>query len=91
MTDRAFTTADKVYAIVSDVCETTPDKITRDTEFVSDLGADQLDLLEIATLCKQTFDIDLPHQDLERLSTVGMLYDYVFYFTSEDRRTFDYD
>ena len=91
MTDRAFTTADKVYAIVADVCETTPDKITRDTEFVSDLGADQLDLLEIATLCKQTFDIDLPHQDLERLTTVGLLFDYVNYHVNDCRQPTPYD
>ena len=29
--------------------------------------------------------------DLERLTTVGLLCDYVYYFTDADRRTFDYD
>ena len=90
MTD-TFSVADKVYAIVSDVLEVPADKLSRDCEFIADLGADQLDLLEIATLCKQAFKIDIPPADMERLTTVGLLFDYVYYFTDGERRTFDYD
>lgn len=86
-----FTVVDKVYAIVADVLECKPNDLTRDSELVGDLGADQLDLLEIATLCGQAFKIDIPPADMERLTTVGLLFDYVYYFTDAERRTFDYD
>ena len=86
-----FSVADKVYAIVTDVLECKPDDIQRETEFIADLGADQLDLLEIAQLIEQTFKVTIAAPDLERLTTVGLLCDYVYYFTDADRRTFDYD
>jgi acyl carrier protein len=90
MTDM-FTTIEKVYAIVADVLEVPHDKLSRDCEFIADLGADQLDLLEIATLCKQAFRIDIPQKDLERLTTVGLLSDYVVYFIESERQAYDYD
>lgn len=90
MTDM-FSAIDKVYAIVSDVLEVPADKLSRDCEFIADLGADQLDMLEISTLCRQAFKIDISQADLDRLTTVGLLSDYIVYFTDSERRTFDYD
>ena len=85
-----FSVADKVYAIVADVLECKSSDLQRETEFIADLGADQLDMLEIAQLVEQTFKITIVAYDLERLTTVGLLFDYVHYFTDVDRRTFDY-
>ncbi len=90
MTD-TFTVVDKVYAIVADVLECKSSDLQRQTEFIADLGADQLDMLEIAQLVEQTFKITIAAYDLERLTTVGLLFDYVYYFTNVDGRTFDYD
>lgn len=86
-----YSVADKVYAIVADVLECKSSDLQRETEFIADLGADQLDMLEIAQLVEQTFKITIVASDLERLTTVGLLFDYVHYFTDADRRTFDYD
>ena len=86
-----FSADDKIYAIVADVLECKSSDLQRETEFIADLGADQLDLLEIAQLVEQTFKITIVASDLERLTTVGLLCGYVYYYTEVERGTFDYD
>ena len=86
-----FSIADKVYALVGDVLECKSDDLTRDTEFIADLGADQLDMLEIAQLLQQTFRMQVQANDLERLTTVGLLFDYVHYHANDCRQPTPYD
>ena len=45
--------------------------LTDDARLAEDLGADRLDLVEIAMSCEERFDIDVPNQVATRLATVG--------------------
>ena len=45
--------------------------LTDDTRLVDDLGADRLDLVEIAMSCEERFDVDIPNQAAIGLATVG--------------------
>ena len=45
--------------------------LTDDAKLVDDLGADRLDLVEIAMSCEERFDVDIPNQVAVGLATVG--------------------
>ena len=46
-------------------------RLTDDARLAEDLGADRLDLVEIAMSCEERFDIDIPNQVAIGLATVG--------------------
>ena len=53
-------------------------KITADTSFVDDLGADSLDVVELTMAMEETFSLpDTPEDELTNIQTVGDLADYV--------------
>ncbi len=51
--------------------------ITLDTSLIEDLGADSLDLVELIMAMEQEFDIEIPDEDVEGISTVGDAVNYV--------------
>ena len=46
-------------------------QLTDDARLAEDLGADRLDLVEIAMSCEERFDIDIPNHIATTLATVG--------------------
>ncbi len=42
-----------------------------DTTFVDDLGADSLDVYQIIMGIEETFDIEIPNEDAEKIVSVG--------------------
>lgn len=62
---------DKVIKIVCDQLSSTPDKITRDTSFINDLGADSLDTVELVMALEEEFGTEIPDEDAEKLQSVG--------------------
>src|SRR5258708_40235752 len=46
-------------------------RLTDDARLAEDLGADRLDLVEIAMSCEERFDIDIPNHVATSLATVG--------------------
>jgi len=53
------------------------DKVVPDASFVDDLGADSLDLVELIMAMEEGFDIEIPDEDAEKISTVQDAVDYV--------------
>ncbi|CAN5837743.1 MAG TPA: acyl carrier protein [Gemmatimonadota bacterium] len=47
------------------------EKVTEDASFVEDLGADSLDTVELVMAFEEEFDIEIPDEDAEKLTTVG--------------------
>jgi len=68
---------DKVIKIVCDQLSSTPDKVTRDTSFINDLGADSLDTVELVMELEDEFGVSIPDEDAEMISTVGTAVDYI--------------
>ncbi|WP_163339699.1 acyl carrier protein [Desulfopila sp. IMCC35008] len=53
------------------------DKVVPNASFVDDLGADSLDLVELIMAMEEGFDIEIPDEDAEKISTVQDAIDYV--------------
>ena len=68
---------ERVIKIVCDQMGTTPDKVTRETSFINDLGADSLDQVELVMELEEEFDLSIPDEDAEKIQTVGNAIDYI--------------
>jgi acyl carrier protein len=53
------------------------DKVVPNASFVDDLGADSLDLVELIMAMEESFDIEIPDEDAEKIVTVQDAVDYV--------------
>ncbi len=53
------------------------DKIKDDSDFVSDLGADSLDAVEIIMAIEEHFDIEIPDEEAETMTTVQKTVDVI--------------
>ena len=68
---------ERVIKIVCDQMGTTPDKVTRETSFINDLGADSLDTVELVMEFEDEFEISIPDEDAEKIQTVGDAIEYI--------------
>ena len=69
---------DDVIGVVSrtlkDVDES---KVNMDTSFEQDLGADSLDLVELIMELEENYDVTIPDEDAQKISTVGDAVRYI--------------
>jgi len=61
---------EKLKQIIADVLNVDPDEITMDTTFMDDLGADSLDVFQIIMGIEEEFDIEVPAEEAENITTV---------------------
>jgi acyl carrier protein len=73
---------EKVKDIVCDQMGVSRDKITPDTHFLNDLGADSLDTVELVMEFEEAFDLNIPDEDAEKIQTVGQAIEYIAKHTS---------
>ncbi len=62
---------EKVRDIIVEELGVERDKLNDDASFMEELGADSLDTVELVMAFEKEFDIDIPDEDAEKLSTVG--------------------
>ena len=67
----------KVIDVVAEQLGVDIDKITRDTSFVNDLGADSLDTVELIMELEEEFDTTIPESTAEQIQTVGQAIDFL--------------
>ena len=53
------------------------DKITPNSNFIDDLGADSLDTVELIMAFEEEFNIEIPDEEAEKIQTVGDAIDYI--------------
>ncbi len=68
---------ERVIDIVAEQLGVDKEKVTRDTSFVNDLGADSLDQVELVMELEEEFDIDIPDDAAEKIQTVGQAIDFI--------------
>ncbi len=71
------TIEERVIKIVCDQMGSTPDKVTKETSFINDLGADSLDTVELVMEFEAEFEISIPDEDAEKIQTVGNAVEYI--------------
>jgi acyl carrier protein len=67
----------KFKEIIVDRLGVDPSEITKDASFIDDLGADSLDTVELIMAFEEEFDIEIPDEDAEKLTTVGKAEEYL--------------
>jgi acyl carrier protein len=67
----------KVTVIITEKLGIPETEVTSDANFVKDLGIDSLDYAELIMEFEQTFDIKIPDDDAEKMSTISSAVDYI--------------
>lgn len=70
-------TFEKVKKIVVDQLSVEAEKITPQASFADDLGADSLDTVELVMALEEEFDIEIPDEAAEKITTVQDAVDYI--------------
>jgi len=68
---------ERVIEIVCEQMGAARDKITPETSFIQDLGADSLDTVELVMEFEDEFDLNIPDEDAEKIQTVGDAIKYI--------------
>ncbi len=76
------TVEQQVKAIVAEQLGVKPEQVTSEASFVDDLGADSLDTVELVMALEEEFEIEIPDEDAEKITTVQQAIDYI-----NERRT----
>ena len=61
---------EKLKSVIAEVLSVDPEEITMETTFTDDLGADSLDLFQIIMGLEEAFDIEIPPEKAENITTV---------------------
>jgi acyl carrier protein len=68
---------ERVTNIVSEQLGVDKDKISSETSFVNDLGADSLDTVELVMELEEEFDVNIPDDAAEKIGTVGQAVEFI--------------
>ena len=68
---------EKIKEITADSLGADVSTMTAETSFKEDLGADSLDLFEMVMAFEEAFEVEIPSEDLEQITTVGDVVKYI--------------
>ena len=68
---------DDVKAVVVEQLDCDPAEVNENSKFIEDLGADSLDTVELVMALEEEFDIEIPDEEAEKITTVQSAIDYV--------------
>ena len=69
--------ASRVKAIIVDKLSVEESEVTNEASFTNDLGADSLDTVELIMEFEKEFDLSIPDDQAEKISTVGDAIAYI--------------
>lgn len=61
---------EKLKKVIAEVLNVDPEEIALESTFTDDLGADSLDVFQIIMGIEEEFDIEIPAEKAEKISTV---------------------
>ncbi|HAX97304.1 MAG TPA: acyl carrier protein [Candidatus Atribacteria bacterium] len=67
----------KVKEIIVDQLGIEEDDVAPDASFIDDLGADSLDIVELIMAFEEEFDIEIPDEDAEKITSVQEAIEYI--------------
>ena len=74
---------DKVKSIIVEQLDADEAEVTMDATIQDDLGADSLDVVDRVMSIEESFDIEIPDEEVEGIKTVGDIVKYIESKTEE--------
>lgn len=68
---------EKMQEIIAEQLNVEAELVRAESSFKEDLGADSLDLFELVMALEDEYSVEIPSEDLEKLTTVGQVMDYL--------------
>ena len=68
---------ERVKTVEEDKLKVDPSEISTESNFIDDLGADSLDVVDLVIGFEDEFDIQIPEEDSEKIKTVGDAVAYI--------------
>ena len=68
---------EKMKEIIAEQLSVEEDSITEESKFKEDLNADSLDLFELVMALEDEYSVEIPAEELEKLTTVGDVMNYM--------------
>ncbi len=68
---------ERVSELIVEQLGVTKEEIVPEASFIDDLGADSLDIVELVMAMEETFDIEIPDDDAEKIQTIGDAFSYL--------------
>jgi acyl carrier protein len=75
--ETTMATPDKVKEIISQQLDVDIAQIKEESQFIEDLGADSLAIVELVLAFEEEFEIEIPDEDTEKIRTVGDAVSYI--------------
>ncbi len=70
-------TLSKIKDIIIDKLGVDENKISSNSHFIEDLGADSLDTVELIMQFEEDFGLEIPDDEAEKIMTVNQAYEYI--------------
>ncbi len=68
---------ERVCELIVEQLGVSREEIVPEASFIDDLGADSLDIVELVMAMEETFDIEIPDDDAEKIQTIGDALSYL--------------
>jgi acyl carrier protein len=68
---------EEIKSIIAGQLEIKRETISENSNIFNDLGADSLDVIELVSLLEEQFDIQIPEEESNKITTVGDVVNYV--------------
>lgn len=68
---------DKIKDIIVEQLDVEEDAVTMEASIKEDLGADSLDVVDLVMSIEESFDVEIPDEEVENIKTVGDIVKYI--------------
>ena len=68
---------DKIKDIIVEQLDVDDDAVTMEASITEDLGADSLDVVDLVMSIEESFDVEIPDEEVENIKTVGDIVKYI--------------
>jgi acyl carrier protein len=68
---------DRIVEIIANQLGIEEDDVTAEASVIDDLGADSLDIVELVMALEEAFDLEIPDEEAEKITSVQHIFDYM--------------